>query len=471
MSRDSSCSLDYPRRFGSTTGGGHSGADDVTGLTREDLAQTFTARPDTRERVGVEVECGLVEPTTGRAIRYPEGRALLAAVRREFGGEPIHEAGHLVGVALPGGAQFTLELGGALEYSSAPADSLAEVVAATERAMLAVADLADRQDIAVLPTGLLPFTAVREIPWTPKPRIDIMRRYFRGLGAAGAFADGIMGLSLSVQTSLDYMSTADLLEKLRVLTVASPVAAALFVNSPLENGAATGVLSRRMQMWRSVDPSRCGVLGLAVAPDASVDRLLDWVLELPMIYRRTGDRYLPAPDRPFGGLIRGGFPDGGWPDPADWTSHLSQLWPQVRPRHTLEVRIPDGLGWPAFASAPAFWVGLAYHPDSRRAALALLDDLTGAELDRVTEEVAIRGLTAKAGARAVGELAERLLDLARAGLAARVAAGREPARVLDLLDPLHDVVRTGRTYAERTRHDWYGPFAQRPAAFVAATRI
>jgi glutamate--cysteine ligase len=435
-------------------------------LTREALAGTFTARPGTRERVGIELECGLVEPATGRAIRYPEARALLNAARREFGGEPIHEAGHLSGVALPGGAQFTLELGGALEYSSAPADSLADVVTATERAMLAVADLADRLDIAVLPTGMLPFTPVAEIPWIPKPRIDLMRRHFRSLGAAGSLAEGVMGLSLSVQTSLDYVSTADLLEKLRLLVAASPVAAALFVNSPLENGAATGVLSRRMQMWTRVDPDRCGVLDVAVAPDVSADRLLDWVLDLPMIYRRTGDRYVAAPRRPFGELIRDGSATRD-----DWQSHLSQLWPQVRPRHTLETRIADGLGWPAFASAPAFWVGLAYHPASRQAGLALLDDLGAEELDRVSEEVAVRGLTAKAGSRVVGELAERLLDLAGAGLAARVAAGREPRRVLDLLDPLHEVVRTGRTYAERSLHDWYGPFAQRPAAFVAATRI
>jgi glutamate--cysteine ligase len=439
----------------------------VTGeLTRDDLAGTFSARPGTRERVGIELECGLVEPATGRAARYPEARALLNAVHRDFGGEPIHEAGHLSGVMLPGGAQFTLELGGALEYSSAPADSLADVVIETERAMLAVADLADRQDIAVLPTGMLPFTAAAEIPWIPKPRTDIMRRHFRSLGPAGSLAEGVMGLSLSVQTSLDYVSTADLLEKLRLLTAASPVAAAMFVNSPLEDGAATGVLSRRMQMWTRVDPRRCGVLGVALAPGASTGDLLDWVLDLPMIYRQTGDRYLPAPRRPFGELIRDGSATRD-----DWQSHLSQIWPQVRPRRTLELRIPDGLGWPAFAGAPAFWVGLAYHPESRRAALALLDDLTAEELDRVTEEVAVRGLTAKAGPRAVGELAERLLDLAHAGLAARVAAGHEPRRILDLLDPLHDVVRTGRTYAERTLHDWYGPLAQRPAAYVAATRI
>jgi glutamate--cysteine ligase len=291
------------------------------------------------------------------------------------------------------------------------------------------------------------------------------------LEAAGSLAEGVMGLSLSIQTTLDFVSTGDLLEKARLLTAAAPVVAALFVNSPLENGVSTGVLSRRMQMWTRVDPSRCGVLGPAVEPAASVADLLDWVLGLPMIFRQVGDRYLPAPDKPFGELVRDGFPDGSRPGPADWESHLSQLWPQVRPRRTLEIRAVDGLGWPAFASSPAFWVGLAYHPESRRAALALLDDLTAEELERITEEVASRGPAAKAGSRVVGELAEQLLGLADAGLRARVAAGGEPARVLDLLEPVRDVVRTGITHAEQCLRDWYGPLRQRPSAFVRANRI
>ena len=46
-----------------------------------------------------------------------------------------------------------------------------------------------------------------------------------------------------------YLSEDDLVEKLRMLMPASTVVAGMFVNSPLEGGQLTGLLSRRTQWW------------------------------------------------------------------------------------------------------------------------------------------------------------------------------------------------------------------------------
>lgn len=74
-------------------------------------------------------------------------------------------------------------------------------------------------------------------------------------------------------------------------------------------------------------------------------------------------------------------------------------------------------------------------------------------------------LSASVAGRSVGELAQELLGLARQGLAARVAAGTEPAHVLNLLDPLAEVVRTGTTFAQRCLDGWLGESDRRlPAA-------
>jgi glutamate--cysteine ligase len=435
-----------------------------------DLASVFAGSPETGERIGLELECGLVDSRTGLSAPYagPSGAgALLRAVIAEYGAAPVTDAGHLTGARLPGGAEFTLELGGALEYSSRPLASLAELVRETRRDLRAAADLAARFRLAVLPGGLLPFTPTDRIPWIPKPRIPVMREYFRELGPAAAEAEGVMGLSLSAQTHLDYLSEADFAEKFRLLVLAAPVASAMFVNSPLQHGEPTGFLSCRMRMWQRVDPARCGVLGFAVRPEPSVGDLIEWALRLPMIYR-AGRR---APDRTFAELLRDGYGDGDWPGPADWLSHLSQTWPDVRVRQTLELRAADGPSWPDFAAAPAFWAGLAYHPPARRAALALLDGITAAELAAATGDVARRGLAARVGRRPVGELAAGLLDLARTGLRERVAAGWEPPEVVGYLDPLAEVVRTGVTFAERYLRDWTGPLRQRPDALVRAYQV
>lgn len=430
-----------------------------------DLESLFT--PAAEERIGIEVECGLVDVRSGQSAPYagPCGsRRLLDAAVRELGAEPIVESGALVGAAFPHGAQLSLELGGAVEYSSAPYRWLADMVATARRDLRVIAGLAGRGGLALLPGGMVPFTPRERIPWAPKPRIDIMRRYFRRLGPAAAHAESVMGLSLSTQTTVDYLSPQDFREKLTLLVKVAPIAAALFVNSPVEEGRPTGVLSRRMQMWGYVDPSRCGVLGFAARPDVSVADVVEWAGALPMIYRHDGSRYVPAPDRPFRDLVAYGFGDGTVPGPDDWRAHLSQVWPQVRARHTLEMRAFDGLPWEAFAAAPAFCVGLAYHAPARRAALSLLDGVHAADLAEASEDVAVKGLDAMVADRSVGATAEALLGLARQGLRAR----RDGEH---LLDPLDEVVRTGVTFAERYVSEWTGPLRERPAALVAASRV
>jgi glutamate--cysteine ligase len=443
-------------------------------LRYDDAAQIFTAAAETTERIGIEVECALVEPRTGRGIGY-HGRVgtrrLVESVAREFGGEPVLDSAWPVAAALPGGAQFSLELGGALEYASPPFASLARLIETTRADLRILADLAGRMDIAVVPAGMVPFTPVAQIPWIPKPRIAIMRDYFRRLGPVAAAAEAVMGLTLSTQTSLDYLSEADLVEKLRLLVAVTPFAAAMFVNSPLLGGEHTGWLSRRMEMWRWVDPGRCGILAFAIRPGASVGHIVDWAMGLPMIYRATAAGAVPAPAQTFRQLVESGFGDGRPATMTDWESHLSQVWPQVRPRRTLESRAFDGLGWESFPAAPAFWTGLAYHAPSRRAALDLLASVTAADLDRVTSAVAREGLAASVAGRSIGEVAAELLGLARLGLRARAARGTDPPSVVDLLDPLAEVVRTGRTFAERCLAEWEGDLRGRPPAFVRAHRV
>ena len=150
---------------------------------------------------------------------------------------------HLVGIDLPSGGQFSLETGGALEFSSAPCESVGAAIQTALVALRKAAGIADRLGVALLSGSMLPFTPVDKVPWIPKPRVGVMRRYFRTLGEAGSCADGVMGLVLSTQTSFDYVSPRDLIAKLRLHVAASPVAAALFVNSPIQDGAVCGPCS------------------------------------------------------------------------------------------------------------------------------------------------------------------------------------------------------------------------------------
>ncbi|MFC7484847.1 glutamate-cysteine ligase family protein [Luedemannella flava] len=269
-----------------------------SGLTRDELTRYFSGSQSGSARVGIEVECGVVDRQTGLSAAYHGElgtRRLLECISSELAGTPYVDEGHLMGVALPTGARFSLELGGALEYSSAAFSSLGALIPSAVRDIGHAARVADRIGLALLATGMLPVTPVDRIPWIPKARVEIMRNYFRELGIAGSLAESVMGLTLSIQTTLDYFSEEDLASKLSLLVLASPILAAAFVNSPFEAGAVTGVLSRRLHCWQRVDPARCGVLPFGVRSAAPGGDLVDWALQLPMIYRVHAGRTTTVP--------------------------------------------------------------------------------------------------------------------------------------------------------------------------------
>lgn len=443
-------------------------------LTREALAEMFSSNTGQAEMVGIEVENGLVNPATGCSVPY-EGdhgaRKLLDAVVGEMNGKPLTDDGNLIGVELANGANLTLETGGALEYASLPSVGLVQAVNIVRADLLRVASLADRSGIALLSGACLPFTPKNRIPWIPKPRVKVMRDYFGRLGEPGKYAEEVMGLTLSTQTSLDYLSDQDFMDKLRLHVLAAPIVAALFVNSPMTHGCYSGVVSKRMQYWRNFDPRRCGVLDFAVDSNASINDLIDWAIKLPMIYRDVGGTHVAAPNRSFLELMHAGFGDGTWPTYEDWQLHLCQLWPHVRPRRTLELRASDGLPWPNFSAAPAIWVGLTYNDGIRKEASSFLSDITSLELDRSVDEILVKGLGASVGHNQVKEITVELLRLARRGLEHRVDAKIDPAEVMTYLEPIEQVVETEKTFADRCMLSWQGELQQSADKYVKKYRI
>lgn len=449
-------------------------------LTRDELADMFSSIPAKDEEVGIEVENGLVDPVTGCSISYDgqrSARSLLEAIAQEFNGYPLLvNDGEIIGVGLPGGANFTLETGGALEYASSPAVGLTEVIRSTHEDLRRVAVIADRFGIALLSGACLPFTAKNQIPWIPKPRVEVMRNYFDRLGEPGMYGEEVMGLTLSTQTSLDYVSGQDLFEKMRLHVLAAPIIAALSVNSPIAEGDYTGAMSRRMQYWRKFNPQRCGVLGFVLNEDASVPDIINWAIELPMIYRHVDGApehvHSVAPGRSFADIMHDGFGDGTWPSREDFRLHLCQLWPHVRPRPgLLELRASDGLPWPHFSATPALWVGLTYDAEIRRQAAACMSDLTVFHLENSIDDIAAKGLQTSIGMYEVKDLARQLLRLARRGLQKRVAAHLDTDEVLSYLEPLEQVSDREETFAEQCIESWEGELGKSPAAYVNKYRI
>ena len=238
---------------------------------------------------------------------------------------------------------------------------------------------------------------------------------------------------------------------MRPATAVSPVVTAMFANSPLIDGRDCGYLDFRYQVWRETDPARCGLLEQMLQPGWGYRRYVEWAIDVPMLFVRNATAYQDARGQTFRDWLTSGQLASGeksQPTLSHWVDHLSTLFPEVRVKRVLELRGADMVPLPLMIALPALWVGILYDRNAREAAAELTRAWTFSELLQFQADVARVALRAKgpAGATAL-DLGRDLLAIARSGL-----KGWQEVSGLDesgLLDPLSEILDSGRTYAER----------------------
>jgi glutamate--cysteine ligase len=425
-------------------------------------------KPRAAFRVGTEHEKIGIRVADLRPVPYAgeDGiEGLLAAVAEQDGWTPVREGDALVALEKDG-ASITLEPGGQLELSGAPLRTIFETCREFHRHLDLIRRVSEPRGIAWLSLGANPLHDVDEIPRVPKARYAVMRRF---LPPRGELAMHMMHLTATVQANLDYASEADMAAKMRTAMGVSPIVSALFANSSLYLGKPSGFVSRRVHIWRHVDPDRCGMLPFVFEPGFGYERYVEWALDVPMFFVLRDGRYLPSDGMSFRRFLAVGHELG----PAtlqDWNLHLTTLFPEVRLKQFLEVRGADAVPPGLICALPALWKGLLYDDDAREAAWALVADWQFPEREAALEAVARRGLAAEVAGRPVLPLARELVAIGREGLA-RIgdgAGGESDER--GFLDPLEAVVESGRSPGEEVLLRWEGEWERSPARLIDYAR-
>lgn len=416
------------------------------------------------QRVGIEIEKLPYWRATSAPVEYEGGVRRVLEGLVPSGWRPILEAG--VPIALErAGASVSLEPGGQIELSGAPRSSVHAVAAEVREHERALVSVGDALGIGFATWGFRPFETPSEVPWMPKERYRLMRGY---LPRRGDRALEMMQLSATVQANFDYVSEADMVEKMRAAMGISPIVAAMFANSPFERGRWLGRRSRRYAMWRDVDPDRSGLLPFVFDEGFGYRRYVEWAVRAPMFFIRRAGQYVDVRGLTFERFMRDGY-NGERASLADFESALSMLFPEVRLKRHLEVRGADSAPIPMALGLVAFWKGILYDDVARRAAIALTRDFTFTEREAQQLKAAQEGLAGHGARWHLGELARELVRHARAGLVRQDVqddAGRNEAM---FLAPLEEVVTTGETLADRAvRRFGAGPWDDKTRAELMA---
>lgn len=423
----------------------------------EDRAQLVAyleagGKPPERWVVGTEHEKLGWWPDLGAYPTYEGERgigALLARLAAEHGWTPVREGGHIIALARDR-ATITLEPGGQLELSGAPLRDIAETEAELDRHLEEVRVASAELGITWSSLAYAPVGTPEAMPWMPKPRYAIMRRY---LPTRGRLALHMMTMTCTVQANYDFADGADAMAKLRVGLALQPLVAALFANSTVGEGRLLPYRSFRTAIWEETDPDRCVLPPALHEPGATLADYVEWALDVPMFFIHRDGAYVDCAGLPFRRFIEQGY-RGHRATLGDFALHLSTLFPDVRLKQHLEVRGADMGSREHVLALPALHKGLFYDAEAFAACDDLLAGVDRARFDRLRRDVARDGLAARLDGVPVTELLREVLRLSRQGLE-RLEPGA--GRYLDVLD--RDLAE-GRSPADRVREAWDGDAAR-----------
>ncbi|MQA97680.1 MAG: ergothioneine biosynthesis glutamate--cysteine ligase EgtA [Streptosporangiales bacterium] len=271
--------------------------------------------------VGAEAEWLVTDPST--PDRHVPLAELQAAVTR---------AGDL-----PSGSAISYEPGGQLELSTLPYDGVSACRQALQDDLDHVSTALDATGLTLTGLGLDP---VR----TPRRQLDLPRylamEAFFDVHARADAGRSMMCSTAGLQICLDIgRDTTDAAKRWRLAHALGPVLVAAFANSPVAAGRRTGWRSTRQAIWARLDPGRCAP-ARHDARTGPADAWAAYALDARMMCVRGEDTdwsYDP------GFTLREWIAGAGERRPTadDLEFHLSTLFPPVRPRGWLELRMID----------------------------------------------------------------------------------------------------------------------------------
>lgn len=387
-------------------------------------------------RIGAELEliplvAGTHVPVPIRAEDGPSTLPLLRRLAAEHGWE---ERTTLYGASrfrLPHGGEISYEPGGQIEIGTPPYRTATALLGALRTVTGTLRTAAAEDGIELLSVGIDPYHSADEVPLQLfATRYASMAEYFAALGPAGA---RMMRRTASLQLNLDWEQEPA--ERWCVLNAAAPYLTAIFANSPNHAGVPTGHASYRAASWGELDPTRTGIFPCDGDP---VGEYLRFALAAPVIAKYSAKTGRLRADE---WILRGDL------CMEEWQTHLTTLFPEVRPRGYAEIRSIDAID-PEWLAAPvALVAGITYHAPARREAKALLgspdprllpraarEGLSDPHIAAVARELFAIGLR---GARKLGEgfLAASEVEIAEEFLARYTEAGLAPADEARELEP------------------------------------
>lgn len=364
---------------------------------------------DNQFSLGVEIEHFVVDKDSWDSVNYYQENGIEAILKKmiKYGYKPKYEGSHLIGLDKDD-AVITIEPGGQLEISIRPCFLLSTIEDIYFAFLQEVIPILDEQNQSLVTLGYHPKSKIRDIPFIPKKRYELMSEYFV---RKGKYAHNMMKGTAALQVSIDYRNEEDFSRKLKAANFISPLLAIIADNSPIFEGDVYNKNILRSLIWRNTDNSRSGTIPGVMDRQFGYQEYADYILNVePILY--ISDKCLID----AGEMICSDVLAQCSLTNDELVHFFSMVFPDTRARNYIEIRTGDSLPFPYNFSYIALIKGLFYNNSAVECLYRMSADIDSHMLDMYKLSIMEKGLDAEFASKPVMEMMQFLFNLAKEGL-------------------------------------------------------
>lgn len=246
--------------------------------------------------------------------------------------------------------------------------------------------LFERRGLLLVTLGYHPKTKIDDIKIIPKARYDFMYKYFEKYG--GEYAHNMMKGTCSMQLAVDYKNEEDFKKKYFLANALSPFLYSVFDNALIFEGETYIDRNLRQTIWEYTDRDRTGLYDFAFDSDMSYAKYAEKILDTPMIFMPSDDGEAYVGRKTLDELMT--------EENADtMVNHgISIVFPDVRVKTYMEIRMPDNIPYPYNMAAAALIKGIFFVEETFEKVYELFQDMTYDEAQKLKNNATRMGIFA-----------------------------------------------------------------------------
>lgn len=338
-------------------------------------------------KVGFEVEHFVVDKNSLETVRYEGENGIRQSLEelKDLGYEGIYEGEYIMGLHKDG-ASISIEPAAQFEISLDSQNSIDKLFETYKKTMAEIIPIFDKKGQLLVEVGYQVKDKIADIPRIPKDRYKFMYEYFEKY--AGPMAHNMMKGSASLQVAIDYSDEDDFRKKYFLANALTPFFYSIFDNAYIFEGEVYENHNIRQTIWENCDKDRTGIYPFSFDNDLSYEKYAKKILATPSIFIKKDSKDIATNEKTFEEIFDQDMSD-------EMVFHaLSIVFPDVRVKKYIEIRMPDNLPFPYNFAAVSLIKNIFYDKEVLDYAYNLLAGFTYQKAQDLKKITVLRGIQA-----------------------------------------------------------------------------